>query len=494
MITSIVAILSACAQCATAFHAVNPSFIENNSFHYVDQQESVVQKYLSQRKQQTLLINNTTLTSSNYTPSLTTSAQIETMTAGMTYLYSNNNDQAFSANITLNAKDYQVLIDTGSPYLWLYGSECRDNSCKEKKLFDPKAATQVNDDTFALSYDSGVASGFIYEDGIIIAGFETKSFKFGVADHVPDLFKDYQFSGVLGLPADNTSNTGLLNAASYLSENNDIKSSKFTICIGEYDSDSTNSGLLYLGSTMDSLYEGTVHTALVIDEAVSHWEIKIDNVYIDDFLITFDTIRINDQPSNHSRIGLLDSGTSSLVLPVQDANRIHSFLSRSITDGQNYAILCNTSAIFDIEIAGKNWTLSPDLYVGEAYPVESDLHGYCVSNIQGIDSVADKAWILGILFMKNRYVEFDYENRWISIAERNNNIRLVNPPHKQVNSSTTTYSTTLSTMISVTTPSVSTSSTSSTSSSISSHSNSVPKVTTSSFSVIYIALSLLSLF
>lgn len=484
MLPLVFLILSLFAKITTAFHDANPSFIEKGKFHYVDSEETVMQKYLSQRKQQAFLVNNATQTFSEHTSSLTTSAQTETMTAGMTYLYSDNDDQAFSVNITMNAKDYQVLIDTGSPYLWLYGSDCTDNSCKGKELFNPDAATPVDNKTFALSYDSGVASGFIYENSIIIAGFETQDFKFGVAEYVPDLFKDYKFSGVLGLPADNTSDTGLLNAVSFLSENGDIKSSKFTICIGEYNSDSKNSGLLYLGSTMDSLFEGDVYTSKIIDEAVSHWEIKIDNVYIDHYLITFDSITINNQPNNNSRIGLLDSGTSSLVLPVKDANTIHSFLSKSITDGRNYAILCNTSAIFDIEIAGKNWTLTPHQYIGNPYPVDSDLHGYCVSNIQGIDSVADDAWILGILFMKNKYVEFDYENRWISIAERNNNILLVNPPHKHVN--VTESLTTLSTIASKSTATISSSPT------ISSHSNSVPKTAISRNPIIYFALVALS--
>lgn len=485
-------LLSALTQVAYAFYNIYPSFLEEKNSYYVSQKEVLPEKYLAYRKQQTLVFSNLTPTTSlspSDNASLTTSAQIETMTAGMTYLYSNNNDQAFSVNITLNSEDYQVLIDTGSPYLWLYGSNCTDNSCKKKNLFDSNNADPVGNNTFALSYDSGVASGFIYEDGIIVAGFETQNFKFGVADHVPDLFEDYQFSGVLGLPADNTSDTGLVNAVSFLSENYDIKSSKFTICIGEYSSDSENSGLLYLGSTMESLYEGEVYTSSIIDEAISHWEIKIDNVYIDDYLIGFDSITINGKDSNNSRIGLLDSGTSSLVLPVNDANVLHSFLSKSITDGQNYAILCNTTSVFDIEIAGKNWTLNPDSYIGDPYPSTSDLYGYCVSNIQGMDSVADNSWILGILFLKNKYVEFDYEDRQINIAERNNNIQLVNPPQKQRSQSATQVSSTLTTVKSTILTSTLVHSTSS---SVSSHNGGLQN--TSPFnSVTYFALLALSL-
>lgn len=491
MIPLILLTLSVLTQTTNAFHNLYPTYLDHDKSYYVSKLSSAPQKYINHRKQQELLSFNATQSTTEDTPSSTNSIQIETMTAGMTYLYSNNDDQAFSVNITLNANDHQVLIDTGSPYLWLYGSNCTDASCKDKDLFDSKLATPVDDDVFALVYTSGIASGSIFEDGIIIAGFETQKFNFGVADKVPDLFKDYQFSGVLGLPADASSNTGLVNAVTFLSENDDIKSSKFTICMGEYDSDSKNSGLLYLGSTMDSLHQGDVYTSTIIDEASSQWEIKIDNIFIDDFQISFDAIKINGQQTNNSRIGLLDSGTSSLILPVADANVVHSFLSDSITDGENYAILCNTTAVFDIEISGKNWTLTPDIYVGSPYPKDEDMNGYCVSNIQGLDSLADNAWILGISFMKDKYVEFDYENRSINIAERNNNIKLVNPPSEKQTSQSVTI--TQSTLTTVEMSSTSSTNIATTSASVSKHSNAAPQINHSFNSITCLVLVLLSM-
>lgn len=448
----------------TAFKDVRPSYVNEDKSYYVSVVESFPPEFSSHQKQQILGVSNsssaTTTIIQSLSASATVSLQTETMTAGMTYLYASQNEEAFSVNVTLNSKDYPVLIDTGSPYLWLYSSNCTDSTCKNKELFNAENATQLNG-TFALTYDSGVASGLIYEDSIIIGGYETKNFEFGVADHVPDLFENYQFSGVLGLPADNTSRTGLVNAVSFLSENGEINQSKFTICMGSYESDESNDGLLFLGSTKDILHTGEIYTSPIIDEAVSHWEIKIDNVYVDDYQISFNQIQINNEYSNTSRIGLLDSGTTALVLSTADANTIHSFFTSSITDGQNYAVLCNSTLNFDFEISGKNWTLTPDMYIGDEYPVDGGLSGYCISNIQGIDSTSDGAWILGILFMKNKYVEFDYENQWIGLAERNNNIKFVSP---STNASSVSQ-TTLSTIIS------STSSTVSSISSISQHLN-----------------------
>lgn len=445
-----------------AFINIHPSYVNVSDSYYVPISDDIAKQFQVKNKQVVLqgssLKNqsiSTTTTSSFSTPSSTVSIQTETMTAGMTYLYSDDDSEAFQINITLNAKDYPVLIDTGSPYLWLYSSNCTDDSCLNKELFSTTGATNVNG-TFALTYDSGVASGSIYEDEIIIAGFQVKDFEFGVANNVPALFKDYSFSGVLGLPADNASTTGLVNAVSFLSEEGDINSSKFTICIGEYDSDSENSGLLFLGSTKNSLYTGEIYTSPIIEEAISHWEFKIDSVYVDDYQISFNQLEINDELTNISRIGLLDSGTTSLVLSVADAERIHSFFYNAITDGQNYAILCNSTLNFEFEISGKNWTLTPEMYIGSTYPTNGDLNGYCVSNIQGFDSTNDGAWILGILFMMNKYVEFDYENQWIGLAERNNDIKFVNPPSNSA--STLPIQTTFTSIASVITSTTSSSS------------------------------------
>ena len=461
------------AKFSTAFNKIHPAFLDSDNSYYVSVVEKLPPSFIKHQKQGVLNLNaSTTTTEIKESSSLTQSIQTETMTAGMSYLYSNNEDQAYSVNITLNAKDYPVLIDTGSPYLWLYSTDCQDDSCKDKKLFDPNDANLKNG-TFALSYDSGVASGLIYDDAIIIGGFETHNFSFGVADKVPDLFENYGFSGVLGLPADNTSNTGLVNAISFLSENGNIDSSKFTICFGDYDSDTENNGLLFFGSTKEILHDGDIYESPIIQEAVSHWEIEIESVYVNDYQINFDSIQINGEQSNTSRIGLLDSGTTSLVLSENDANRLHSFFDSSITDGQNYAILCNSTLEFIFEISDKNWTLTPDMYIGSQYGSDTDLDGYCISNIQGLDSTADGAWILGILFMKDKYVEFDYENQLIGLAERNNNIKFVNPPKNTttpITSDSTLEHDVQTTLVSSTLVS-STSSTQSITASVSSHSN-----------------------
>lgn len=383
----------------------------------------------------------------------TQSIQTETVTAGMTYLYSDSSNESFYVNITIESVNYPVLLDTGSPYLWIYSSNCTSSACEtdsnKNNLFEYNQGKNL-ESKFELSYDEGYASGLIYEDEVIIGGFKAPDFKFGVADIVPNIFDPYNFVGVLGLPADNSSVTGLVNAVSYLAENGDITSSKFIICMGEYLSDEKNDGILFFGDTKEILHTGDIYTASILKDAISHWEFKIDNVYINSFQVEFDELLIDETKSNYSRIGLLDSGTTSIVLSKNDALTLHSYFTNSFTDGTNYAIYCNSTLDINLEISGKNWTISSDEYIGSAYGDDSELAGYCVSNFQGLDSTSDGAWILGILFMKGKYVEFDYENQWIGLAERNNEIKFVNPPQNTSLAATATTIQTISTSLTAT--------------------------------------------
>lgn len=465
-----------------AFQIVRPQFISSNNGSYVS--EYIQPPDLQARKQATLALTET--------PSTTGAIATETMTAGMSYLHAaSNSSSAFYVDLTIDAKAYPVLLDTGSPYLWLYSETCQSSACVENEdnllSIDSAGLTFINT-TFDLSYtQKTVASGdIVMEDEMIIANFKTHDFKFGLASEVPDIFYGYPFVGVLGLPADNSSVTGLANIVSFLFDNGDINHSKFTICIGEFESDSENAGLIFLGDTMSNLKQGEMYTSNLIKSANSHWEIVIDNVFVNDYHVPFDSMVINSVSTNYSRIGLLDSGTTSLVLPKNDALVIHSFFTNAITDGENYAIFCNSTIDIMLEISGKNWTISSDEYLGPAYSEGSSLEGYCVSNIQGMESTNDNAWILGILFMQNKYVEFDYDNQWIGLAERNESIKFVNPPDESstVSSSQTTITTSTTTSSSTGASSTST---------VSTHNSASAVFMSSWISLASLVLSLLSL-
>ncbi|QPG73541.1 hypothetical protein FOA43_000853 [Brettanomyces nanus] len=353
-----------------------------------------------------------------------------TLSTGISFIFSDADEYAYYVNAGIGSSDFPLLIDTGSAYLWVYDSECNDDSCSDKPLYSASSSgSSSSSKTFDLSYNTGTASGIIVQDDVTIANVEAESFSFGAASVVPDLFQDYPFSGILGLSAGNESSSNLINIVDYLYKNGTIDAAKFALCMSNYVVDDSlqaygnNSGLLILGSDQPDLYIDPIYSTDILTDSSNHWEVKIDKIFVDDYQLQFQALKIPDYgSSNISRIGLLDSGTTSIILSSKDAITLHSCFANSESDGTQYAIYCNTTSVVSLDIAGHNWTITSDQYLGTAYSEDSGLSGYCVSNFQGLDSTTDGSWILGNIFLKSYYVEFDYANAKVGFAERADNV------------------------------------------------------------------------
>lgn len=333
---------------------------------------------------------------------------------GMSFIYTDSSELAYYVQVVIGTTVFQLLLDTGSPYMWVYDADCTGESCSGKTLYNETDHTVSS--TFELSYDSGEASGMVAKDWFSIAGTRSSNFSFGAADTVPDLFANYTFTGVMGL-SENSSGAGLTDVVTELYSAGSISSAKFAMVLGNVDAyDGSNGGLIAFGDTSSQLYTEPKYTVEVLEDSTSHWEVEISSVYVNDTKLTFESLKVNGTNTTSHRIGLLDSGTTSIVLNTEDATTVHQQFEDVITDGSQYAILCNSTQVIYMEIGGHNWTLTPTEYLGEEYT--GTMEGYCVSNIQGLDSTDDGSWILGNRFLRKYYVELDYGAGEVSLAEK----------------------------------------------------------------------------
>lgn len=357
---------------------------------------------------------------------------------GMSILSTDENNLSYFVNVTIGDEEYPLVIDSGSAYLWVYGDSCKSDSCSSKKLFATKNVNKANgDQTFSLTYSSGVASGDVYEDRIIVNKLATtQNFTFGVADQVPGLFMNYPVSGIFGLPSNNSQN--IESIISILSDSHAISTEKFSMIIGPVnaadnstssDSDDNtaltkNSGVFVIGDLQDNLYSGEVSYTPLLQNDNHYWQMKIDSVYVGSQLVNFSIAEnVTGSQSRNTRSGIVDSGTTLLILPTQDALDLHTFFPKSVSDGTNFAIFCNSTMDIFLELNGVKWSISPKDYLGEPYSSDSYYQGYCVSNIQGAN--IDKSWILGDVFLKNKYAVFDVEKQLFGLANVNENAILV---------------------------------------------------------------------
>ncbi|VEU21607.1 DEKNAAC102214 [Brettanomyces naardenensis] len=414
---------------ATAFVPLTPSYVNNHKAFSVSSKQKPPSSYLS--VEQVAQKDAGSEDDSSSSTSTSTPATV-TLDQGSTFIFSDPNEEAFYVNADIGSSQYPLLIDTGSPYLWVYDSDCDDGSCDNKPLYSVSPSqTSTTTSTFELAYNTGTASGVLVEDDVTIADCTAKNFSFGAASSVPDIFQNYSFSGILGLSANATvadpsgkNGRELDNIVDYLHKKGSIDAGKFALCMGKYPvtPDNGNAGLLLLGDTtanQQGLYLDPVYEASILNDSSNHWEVKIDEVFVDNYQASFQPLDVGGTSSNTSRIGLLDSGTTSIILSSKDAMTLHSYFPASISDGTQYAVFCNSTLTVSLQIAGHNWTITPSQYLGQPYGADSSLDGYCVSNFQGLDSTRDGSWILGNIFLRKYYVEFDYDHAKVGLAERN---------------------------------------------------------------------------
>ncbi|ODQ83225.1 hypothetical protein BABINDRAFT_159664 [Babjeviella inositovora NRRL Y-12698] len=393
---------------------------------------------------------------------------------GMQLIYSDDSEITFYVNVTLfepnssaTLDPLKLILDTGSAYMWVYGEACKSSACTTNPLYAGKSLTES---TFELAYGSGTAKGNITTNTSVIINNEILSnFSVGVASEVPALFDGYLMSGVLGLPANSSNGANLHNVVTTLQTAGSISNNLFTISLGmgvsgtDSSADSVD-GLFVIGEIVDELYSGEIHYAPVEENTYAYWMLTIDQVYVESYPVTFNASVTNGSSTTSRRV-IVDSGTTVLVLPSQDASTLHSYFPNSITDGTNYAILCNTTLSIAFEIAGANWTLTPADYLGAAYPALSSHYGYCVSNIQGVDGVVatkssgagstdgtiSQAWLLGSVFLKKVFAVFDIEGQRLGLAQPVASIAIGNSVLPSVTAVNTGWSTVLGTPIPVTT-------------------------------------------
>ncbi|KAH3679818.1 hypothetical protein WICPIJ_008505 [Wickerhamomyces pijperi] len=404
------------------------------------------QRYMSSKenvlvsKQQQVLTSNTTQTTNTQT--------ILNMIPGLSVLQSDANNECYYVDTIIGEKEYPLIIDTGSAYLWVYGDDCEDPACSNEALYTPTASSSASEtatSTFQLAYVTGTASGEIMSDNIIVNKMATtQKFRFGMANSVPDFFAQYPVSGIFGLPSNDSSSIESIVSALYDSHAIGVK--RFSISMGQINKDDTylnNSGIFAVGDPVSELYTGDFHYTSLTSNADNYWLIELSAVYIDTFKLTFDTAQtIGSNTSYVARSAIIDSGTTVLVLPKQDALSVHSYFANSITDGSNFAVLCNSTLDLSFEINGKNFTVTSEEYLGNAYAEDSGYYGYCVSNIQGVDSYAQNSWILGAVFLKTSYLDFDISEQRVGFATKNTNVYLTSTA-TTTSAATATASTTL---------------------------------------------------
>lgn len=339
---------------------------------------------------------------------------------GTTLVEQDGHDISYYIEVELGTSDkdsknknvFNLVVDTGSFYTWVYGTNCDSNECSAHTRFDPNESmtAETANQNFSIAYTSGTVEGVITKDIFSFAGFQSPQ-QFGLASVVDSSFANFPIDGILGLPAKDKSPKEFQGIVSTLYSQKLISKPIFGINLGR-GSDSQDEGSLSIGGIDKSKYTGDItYIPLQTGDSSLFWEIPVGGVFIEGYPIEFED----------SRTAIVDTGTTLLIMPPKDALKIHGYISGTRTDGSNFVIPCDTSLELELEFNGQKFSISPEDYVGVAYSKADDNDKestpLCISNIQGMQ-FDNNRWILGDVFLKNVYSVYDMEEHQVGFGKK----------------------------------------------------------------------------
>lgn len=320
--------------------------------------------------------------------------------------------------ITIGTPDQQfnVVFDTGSSNLWVPSKKCSllDVACDLHSKYDrTKSSTyKKNDTAFAIQYGSGAVSGVLSTDTVKLGGMTVKDQTFGEALKEPGVsFVLAKFDGILGMAFQSISVDGVTPVFQNMLKQELIKEGHGMF--GAFLSADTSSdvgGDLTLGGTDDKYYTGNFTYVPLKEE--TYWLIKADKMKVGG------TTSSKYCPGGCNAI--VDTGTSLLAGPKDQADALNVQLGATPLIAGEYTFDCSkldSLPTVTFTLGGKDFSLS-----GKDYTL--NVKGQCLSGFMGIDfsgSRLDGTWILGDVFIRKYYTEFNVEEKKVGFATAKQN-------------------------------------------------------------------------
>mmetsp|Transcript_41215 Transcript_41215/g.76653 ORF Transcript_41215/g.76653 Transcript_41215/m.76653 type:complete len:401 (+) Transcript_41215:88-1290(+) len=313
----------------------------------------------------------------------------------------------------------KVLFDTGSSNLWVPSSAGLETHrlLNYHSGFSSKESSTFQDGSlsFRFFYGSGGVSGKFCSDDVSIGGLKLTNFSFAQVDDVRGLGSMYTsalsvFDGVLGLGFADLAHRGIPSAMEALVAGRKLKEPVFGFFLGDEED-----GQLVVGGVDKRHYEGNFHFVPVVSTA--YWQVLLDGIKVrpaDDQA----TDGSSDMQLAKSHHAVIDSGTSMLVGPKTEVYAMATMMGA--TPYQNLWVIDCSGALprLTFVMDGKDYELS-----GEDLIMERQ-GNLCLLGLQSNEGFTPH-WVLGNVFMRKFYVQFDWGQRRVGFAKATRPVRLV---------------------------------------------------------------------
>ncbi|KAJ1956728.1 hypothetical protein EC988_001192 [Linderina pennispora] len=317
---------------------------------------------------------------------------------------------------------FRVNFDTGSADLWVPSARCTNPVCTRHNQFNPNASSTYAPllcgrlpNQIGIEYGTGMVTIQAAHDTLQWGSMSIRNASFGEAvEMTPDF--DAQFDGLFGLAFPTLATQGLDPPLFALADQKKLNANRFSFTLGD------TGGRLDLGIPPDS--NETTTTWIKVAQP-AFWAVNVYGIDVD---LTAETTQFLPTPllqrsagllqlPTRKRlkikargVGLLDSGTTTILCPSPVAKLINRIIGASDNGLGVDCGVSTTGPTFRFRLAGRNGRnnitipISPSQYIlGDGVPE----HG-CMSAFQ-VGGPKDK-WILGLPFFMNRTISFDVDN------------------------------------------------------------------------------------
>lgn len=161
-------------------------------------------------------------------------------------------------------------------------------------------------------------------------------------------------------------------------------------------------GELDLGAVNKERFSGDLNWLDAVDGEAGFWEVAIADAGVDG-----KTLGLS------GRTAIIDTGTSFILVPKDDAAALHKQVEGLMQDGETFSVPCDTAAVVQFSFNQHVYNISTADWIGDKLA-----SGLCRSNIIGRQTFSETQWLVGDVFLKNVYSVFDFDQKRVGFGVR----------------------------------------------------------------------------
>ncbi|KAH8412285.1 hypothetical protein KR009_001008 [Drosophila setifemur] len=309
----------------------------------------------------------------------------------------NSYETNFFGVISIGGQKFTVQFDTGSSDCWVPSHNCA--TCRKKcgnHVFQESKSKTFHriGRPFSITYGSGSVDGLVNSDVLALGELRIENQGLGFVNTSDTCSV---FDGICGMAFPTLSRTKSTPPFQNMMVQKLVEKPVFSFYMK---SGSSDGGTMIIGGSNSSLYYGPL-TYTNVTEA-KFWSFQMD------------FIGIHGKDTKRCTSGckaIMDTGTSLIVGPSVDIVYINGAIG-AVYDSNYDLWMVNCTNIgnlphIELGIAGRKFYIKPQTYV----IVYAD---FCLSGFMDMRGLT--YWILGDVFIRDNYVEFDVGNQRIGIA------------------------------------------------------------------------------